>query len=73
MRGESAGGSFWMRQQIEGEEVVSSVVRASCDTETLWVPEQVSRSRLELWVHAEDSRERGGERSRSSYANSIHG
>jgi hypothetical protein len=48
-----------------GEAVVLSAVGASCDTGTLCVPEQVSRSRLELWVHAAHSRDSGGERSKS--------
>ena len=45
---EFAGASFWMRQQTAGEARVSSVVGARCDTGTLCVPEQVSRSRLEV-------------------------
>ena len=52
LREEFAGASFWMRQQTAGEAVVLSAVGARCDTGTLCKPEQVSRSKLGLWVHA---------------------
>jgi hypothetical protein len=43
---EFAGASLWMRQRTAGEAVVLSVVGARCDTGTLYVPEQVSWSRV---------------------------
>ena len=58
--------NFVIVRQIDPEEITSMVVGAGRDTRSPCMPQQVERSRMQMWFHAAHNSGCGGERSRSS-------
>jgi len=65
-RWEMVSANFVILRQIDPEEITSIVVGARRDTMGPCMPQQVERSRMQMWFHAAHNPGLGGERSRSS-------
>jgi len=58
--------NFVLLRQIDADGMTLIVVGARRDTMSPCMPQQVERSRMEMWFHATHNPGLGGERSRSS-------